>query len=110
MTRGGLWSLASLALFGAACGSASTPQPITVTENREVTSGNEPTRFQAQRLVGHYSTTDGKSGVIVDRRGAVVKAKLDGQNEVKPLKASGGPHGTTEHRSDDGSIWLRISE
>jgi hypothetical protein len=60
--------------------------------------------------VGHYSTLDGKSGLIVDRRNAVVKAKLDGDSAVEVLKASGGPHASTEYRSDDGRIWLRVSE
>jgi len=52
----------------------------------------------------------GKSGLILDRRSEVVKARLDGSNEVKVLKANGGPNHATEYRSDDGSIWLRVDQ
>jgi hypothetical protein len=92
------------------CGGSGASQPTGTTEAHEVTSGQTPTRFQRAQLLGHYSTFDGKSGVIIDRRGDVVKAKLDGSSGVKIMKPNGGPHGSTEYRSDDGSIWFRIDE
>ncbi|HEY3494608.1 MAG TPA: DUF4908 domain-containing protein [Polyangiaceae bacterium] len=105
------WSarVALLAALVGACGGSGAPQPA-APEEREVTTGNEPTKFQRSRQVGHYSTLDGKSGVIVDRRSDTVKGRLDGSSEIKVLKSSGGPHGSTEYRSDDGSIWLRVDQ
>ncbi|HEU5074197.1 MAG TPA: hypothetical protein VFU02_08490 [Polyangiaceae bacterium] len=44
---------------------------------------------------------------MADRRG---QGEADGSNEVQVWAASGGPHGTTENRSDDGTIWLRVDE
>lgn len=106
--------LATLAALAAACASTGAPaptsQPANSPDDREVATGKEPTTFQRRRLLGHYSTLDGKSGVTLDRRTDVVKARLDGSNDVKVLAASGGPHGTTEYRSDDGTIWLRVDE
>jgi hypothetical protein len=99
-----------LVALASGCGASGATQPASTGEAHEVTNGQAPTRFQRAQLLGHYSTFDGKSGVIVDRRGDVVKAKLDGSNDVKLMKPSGGPHGSTEYRSDDGSIWFRIDE
>ena len=110
------WLAALLAALAGACagtgasGASGASQPANSPEDREVATGKEPTSFQRSRSLGHYSTLDGQSGVTLDRRTDVVKAKLDGSNEVKVMAASGGPHKTTEYRSDDGSIWLRVDE
>jgi len=116
------WLVALLAALAGACASAGPSQPAsqpasqpeaqlaTSPDEREVATGKEPTTFQRERTLGHYSTLDGKSGVTLDRRTDVVKARLDGSDDVKVLAANGGPHGTTEYRSDDGSIWLRVDE
>lgn len=114
------WLVVLLAGLAGACTSTGASQPIVSEpeasqpanspDDREVATGKEPTTFQRERTLGHYSTLDGKSGVSLDRRTDVVKARLDGSDDVKVLVASGGPHGTTEYRSDDGSIWLRVDE
>ncbi|HEY6727068.1 MAG TPA: hypothetical protein VI197_23705 [Polyangiaceae bacterium] len=106
--------LGLLAGLAGACAGTGASQPATQPRNspedREVATGKEPTTFQRSRSLGHYSTLDGKSGVTLDRRTEVIKARLDGSNDVKVLAASGGPQGTTEYRSDDGAIWLRVDE
>jgi hypothetical protein len=104
------WLVALLAALAGACAGTGASQPANSPEDREVASGKEPTTYQHWRSLGHYSTLDGKFGVTLDRRTDVIKARLDGSDDVKVLAASGGPHGTTEYRSDDGSIWLRVDE
>jgi len=104
------WLVAALAALASACADTGASPPANSPEDREVATGKEPTTYQRSRSLGHYSTLDGKFGVILDRRTEVIKARLDGSNDVKVLAASGGPHGTTEYRSDDGSIWLRVDE
>lgn len=103
-------ALVLLVVLAGGCGGSGGSQPAKGAEDREVATGNEPTQFQRSRLIGHYSTLDGKSGFILDRGNDAVKAKLDGSSDVKVLKANGGPHDTTEYRSDDGSIWLRVDQ
>lgn len=104
------WLVALLAALAGGCAGTGASQPTNILEAHEVANGKEPTTFQRSRSLGHYSTLDGKFGVTLDRRTDVVKARLDGSNDVKVLAASGGPHGTTEYRSDDGNIWLRVDE
>jgi hypothetical protein len=85
--------------------------PKTATTSDEVATGNTLTKFQRERLLGHYSTHDGASGFILDRtNGATWKAKLDGTTQVQPLTMTHGPYETKEYRSDDHSIWLRVDE
>lgn len=79
-------------------------------KEREVATGSAPTEFQRARLVGHYSTYDGGSGFIFDRTTDPPKARLDGTETAQVLTASGGPLHTTEYRSADGSLWIRVSE
>ena len=112
MTTDRPWAclVALLAALAGACAESGASQPANSPEDREVATGKEPTTYQRSRSLGHYSTLDGKFGVTLDRRTDVIKARLDGSNDVKVLAASGGPHGTTEYRSDDGTIWLRVDE
>jgi hypothetical protein len=80
------------------------------TTRREVADGEHLTEFQKARLLGHYSTIDGKSGFVLDRTVDPPKAKLDGDGEVHTLAREGSVHGAFELVTDDRKIWLRIDE
>jgi len=83
----------------------------TPTTSSEVATGETLTEFQKSRLLGHYSTMDGGSGFILDRTVTPWRAKLDGTNKVVPVKLSNTPRkGESEYKSDDGSLWLRVSD
>lgn len=88
---------------GNAQSSAAAPTPS------EKADGTHLTTFQKSQLVGHYSTNDGKSGFTLDRTVDPPKARLDGDKGSMPLKASGGFDHSTEYRSDDKRIWIRVS-
>jgi hypothetical protein len=76
----------------------------------EVADGQHLTEFQLTRLLGHYSTVDGKSGFILDRTQEPPLARLDGDEAIRPLTRRGSVYGAYELASDDKSIWLRIAE
>ena len=75
---------------------------------REVADGEHLTDFQKSRLIGHYSTIDGKTGFVLDRTVDPPKARLDGDGTVHELARQGSVHGTFELVSDEGKIWLRV--
>jgi hypothetical protein len=77
----------------------------------EIATGNGLTRFQRERLLGHYSTEDGRSGFILDRTVSPWKARLDGSNDVLTLseKRPGAYH-STEYLSEPHKLWIRVGE
>jgi hypothetical protein len=76
----------------------------------EVADGEHLTEFQKTRLLGHYSTIDGKSGFVLDRTVDPPKARLDGDGTVHELAKEGSVHGAIELVSSDRKIWLRIDD
>ena len=80
------------------------------TTHREVADGQHLTEFQKARLIGHYSTIDGKTGFVLDRTIDPPKARLDGDGTVHRLAREGSVHGAFELVSDDRKIWLRVDE
>jgi len=109
--------------FHVACGSSQAPASAPTSssasssnndkpkETGEVATGNTLTEFQKHRLLGHYSTSDGASGFILDRTQTPWKAKLDGVPKVVTLKESNQPRrGVKEYTSDDKSVWVRVGE
>lgn len=77
---------------------------------REVADGQHLTEFQKSRLLGHYSTVDGKSGFVLDRTVEPPKARLDGDETVHELARQGSVNGAYELVSTDRAIWLRVHE
>jgi hypothetical protein len=77
---------------------------------REVADGEHLTDFQKERLLGHYSTIDGKTGFVLDRTVDPPKARLDGDGTVHTLARQGSVQGAFELVSGDSAIWLRIHE
>ena len=77
----------------------------------EIATGDGLTRFQRERLLGHYSTEDGRSGFILDRTVSPWKARLDGSSDVLILseKRPGAYH-TTEYLSEPHRLWIRVGE
>jgi hypothetical protein len=80
------------------------------TTKREVADGRHLTEFQTSRLLGHYSTVDGKSGFVLDRTVDPPKARLDGDSTVHELVKQGSVSGAFELVSSDRAIWLRVHE
>ncbi len=77
----------------------------------EIASGSGLTRFQRERLLGHYSTEDGRSGFILDRTVSPWKARLDGSNDVLILSQKRpGAYQTTEYLSEPHRLWIRVGE
>ncbi len=92
-------------------GQASTnTTPTKTASSSEVADGTHVTEFQKRQMIGHYSTRDGKSGFTFDRTVDPPKGKLDGDTAAMPLKASGGFDNSTEYRSDDKRIWIRVAK
>lgn len=80
------------------------------TTRREVADGEHLTEFQKGRLIGHYSTIDGKTGFVLDRTVDPPKARLDGDGTVHTLAREGSVRGAFELVSSDRKIWLRVDE
>jgi hypothetical protein len=102
-------ALALIVLGLAACGPkpASTPPS---SQREEVADGQHLTDFQLSRLLGHYSTIDGRTGFVLDRTKEPPLARLDGDAEVRELERRGSVHGAYELISADKKVWLRIDE
>jgi len=98
-------------LVVAGCASKNaTSSPAASPAGSEVADGQHLTEFQKSRLLGHYSTEDGKSGFVLDRTVDPPKARLDGDATVRTLSKRGSVSGAYELISDDKKIWLRIAE
>ncbi|WP_394823551.1 hypothetical protein [Pendulispora albinea] len=66
------------------------------------------TPFQKARLLGHYSSRDGRSGFVLDRLAEPWKVKLDGETEAAPMTAQPGVYDTFEYTTADRRVWLRV--
>jgi hypothetical protein len=106
----------SLLACGGGAGAPAAVAPTSATpgvdkDTNEVATGNTLTDFQKKRLLGHYSTSDGATGFILDRTVTPWRAKLDGVNKHVTLAESNKPRrGETEYTSEDKSVWIRIDE
>lgn len=105
-----------LSAFGAGCSTATTAAPAPATPAATAMAGGEKadskhlTDFQKSRLIGHYSTEDGKSGFVIDLSDEnAPKARLDGDTAVKVLKKRGSVSGAYELVSDDHKFWVRMN-
>jgi hypothetical protein len=93
-----------------ATGCAQRACPDGSAQSIEVADGNHLTGFQIRRLIGHYTTLDGRSGFILDRFADPPRARLDGDPTVRTLSRRGSVRGAYELISEDKTIWLRIDE
>jgi hypothetical protein len=94
--------------LGCGGGTAAAPTPGTPTAKEEVADSKHLTSFQRARLLGHYSTENGKSGFLLDRTGPAPRARLDGSTEVETLAERGSVAGAIELTSKH--VWLRIDK
>ena len=81
---------------------------VTLEPKAEVADGAHPTDFQKRRLVGHYSTIDGKTGFVLDRTVDPPRARLDGDPYVKVLAVQPSVRCCVEYQA--GGIWLRVDK
>jgi hypothetical protein len=97
----------------------SSPPPVVVIREStsvpapsppEVADSRHPTEFQKRRLLGHYSTENGKSGFILDRTVTPPKARLDGDGKIEALSQQGSVRGAVEYVSGDRRVWLRVDK
>jgi hypothetical protein len=93
----------------------STPDPgssptlnVNIRLKEDVTDGARPTEFQSSRLVGHYSTRNGKVGFILDRTTNPPKIRIDADPYVLVLTPRQASKGWLEYVA--ANIWLRIDE
>ncbi|WP_394836785.1 serine/threonine protein kinase [Pendulispora rubella] len=68
------------------------------------------TDFQRSRLLGHYSTYDGRRGFVLDRLGEPVKVRLDGDSTVHSLKERYSQWTWLDYLSEDGKIEIRTKQ
>jgi hypothetical protein len=120
-----VWLVVALAGCGGEVGAPppaapqSSPPPLVVVRETtsvpapsppEVADSRHPTQFQRRRLLGHYSTENGKSGFIFDRTVTPPKARLDGDGKIEPLSSRGSVQGAVEYVSGDHRVWLRVDK
>jgi hypothetical protein len=99
-------------LLLAACGGAPPPPPTTGASDPkpEVADSQNLTEFQKTRLLGHYSTEEGKHGFVLDRTAKPPRARLDGEQGYEELSEQGSVSGAVEYKSPSGKIWLRLDK
>jgi len=68
------------------------------------------TDFQKSRLLGHYSTLDGRRGFVLDRLAEPVKVRLDGESTVHSLKERYSQWMWLDYLSEDGKIEIRTKQ
>jgi len=84
------------------------PLEVRVRFHQEVADGAHTTEFQSSRLVGHYSTPNGKVGFILDRTTDPPKIRLDGDTYVLVLTSRQASKGWLEYVASN--VWIRIDE
>jgi hypothetical protein len=87
---------------------SSEPLDVRVRFHEEVADSTHPTEFQSSRLVGHYSTPNGKVGFVLDRTADPPKIRLDGDRYVLVLSPRQASKGWLELVASN--IWIRIDE
>ncbi|WP_394847125.1 serine/threonine protein kinase [Pendulispora brunnea] len=90
---------------GALVGAASARKPAPSAKPARVL-----TDFQKSRLLGHYSTYDGRRGFVLDRLGEPVKVRLDGESTVHSLKERYSQWTWLDYISEDGKIEIRTKQ
>jgi hypothetical protein len=86
----------------------SEPLEVRVRFHEEVADSTRRTEFQSSRLVGHYSTPNGKVGFVLDRTADPPKIRLDGDSYVLVLSPRQASKGWLELVASN--IWIRIDE
>jgi hypothetical protein len=81
---------------------------VTVEPKVEMADSTHMTEFQKRRLLGHYSTIDGKTGFVLDRTVDPPRARLDGDPYVKILAVEPSVRCCVEYRA--GGFWVRIDK
>jgi hypothetical protein len=87
---------------------SSEPIEVKVRFREEVADSTHPTEFQSSRLIGHYSTPNGKVGFVLDRTNDPPKIRLDGDSYALVLTARQASKGWLEYVASN--IWIRIDE
>jgi len=85
-------------------GSAHKSTPPTATSGRVLTD------FQRSRLLGHYSTLDGRRGFVLDRLAEPAKVRLDGETAVQTLKERYSQWTWLDYLNADGRIEIRTKQ
>ena len=101
----------AMALAAAGCGGSAKPaSSASDADKPEVADSQHLTEFQKSRLLGHYTTEDGKHGFILDRTATPPRARLDGESAYEELTEQGSVSGAVEYTSPSKKIWLRVSK
>jgi hypothetical protein len=87
---------------------SSEPLEVRVRFHEEVADSTHRTEFQSSRLVGHYSTPNGKVGFVLDRTADPPKIRLDGDTYVLVLSPRQASKGWVELVASN--VWIRIDE
>jgi hypothetical protein len=87
---------------------SSAPMEVKVRFHQDMADGTHATEFQSSRLVGHYSTPNGKVGFILDRTSDPPKIKMDGDAYTLVLAPRQASKGWLEFVASN--IWIRIDE
>jgi hypothetical protein len=99
----------TLATIG--CGGSAKPAASAGDATKpEVADSQHLTELQKSRLLGHYSTEDGKHGFVLDRTVTPPRARLDGEKAYEELTEQGSVTGAVEYTSPSKKIWLRVSK
>jgi len=84
------------------------PMEVKVRFHQDVADGTHATEFQSARLLGHYSTPNGKVGFVLDRTSDPPKIRLDGDAFTLVLSSRQASRGWLEYVASN--IWIRIDE
>jgi hypothetical protein len=87
---------------------SSDPMEVKVRFHQDVADGTHVTEFQSSRLIGHYSTPNGKVGFVLDRTSDPPKIRLDGDGYILVLSSRQASKGWLEYVASN--IWIRIDE
>jgi hypothetical protein len=87
---------------------SSDPMEVKVRFHQDVADGTHATEFQSSRLVGHYSTPNGRTGFVLDRTSDPPKIKMDGDAYTLVLSPRQASKGWLEYVA--ANIWIRIDE
>ncbi len=81
---------------------------VTIEPRVDVADSSHPTEFQQRRLLGHYSTIDGKTGFVLDRTVDPPRMRLDGDPYIKILAVRSSVRCCIEYAA--GNFWVRIDK
>ncbi len=81
---------------------------VEVRLHHEIADGSHPTELQTTRLVGHYTTPNGKIGFILDRTSDPPRIRLDGDRYTLVMTPRPASKGWLDYVA--GNLWVRLDE